>query len=99
MRELHPSGEGELFVESIRSQEPEVNVERKLWHHRNRSGDIITVEITPHGIDYFGKPCMQVIINDVTERLRLEKELALQHRLRAAADHGGRIGRPGAGAV
>ena len=82
MRELHPSGEGELFVESIRSQEPEVNVERKLWHHRNRSGDIITVEITPHRIDYFGKPCMQVIINDVTERLRLEKELALQHRLK-----------------
>jgi PAS domain S-box-containing protein len=82
MRELHPSGEGELFVESIRSQEPEVNVERKLWHHCNRSGEMITVEITPHRIEYFGKPCMQVIINDVTERLRLEKELALQHRLK-----------------
>jgi PAS domain S-box-containing protein len=82
MRELHPSGEGELFVESIRSREPEVNVERKLWHHCNRSGELITVEITPHRIDYFGKPCMQVIINDVTERIRLEKELALQHRLK-----------------
>jgi PAS domain S-box-containing protein len=82
MRDLHPSGESELFVESIRSQEPEVNVERKLWHHCNRSGELITVEITPHRIDYFGKPCMQVIINDVTERVRLEKELALQHRLK-----------------
>ncbi len=82
MRELHPLGEAELFVDSIRSQAPEVNVERKLWHHCTRSGDIITVEITPHRIDYFGKPCMQVIINDVTERIRLEKELALQHRLK-----------------
>ncbi len=33
-------------------------------------------------MDYFGKPCMQVIVNDVTERIRLEKELALQHKLR-----------------
>jgi PAS domain S-box-containing protein len=82
MRGLHPSGETDLFVESIRSQEPEINVERKLWHHCTKSGAVITVEITPHRIDYFGKPCMQVIINDVTERLRLEKELALQHRLK-----------------
>jgi PAS domain S-box-containing protein len=82
MRGLHPSGEADLFVESIRSQEPEVNVERKLWHHCTKSADVITVEITPHRIDYFGKPCMQVIINDVTERIRLEKELALQHRLK-----------------
>jgi len=36
------------------------------------------VEITSHLIDYFGKMSMQVIINDVTERVRLEKELALQ---------------------
>jgi PAS domain S-box-containing protein len=82
MRDLHPSGEAELFVETIRSQEPEVNVERKLWHHGNKSGGTIIVEITPHRIDYFGKPCMQVIINDVTERIRLEKELALQQRLK-----------------
>jgi signal transduction histidine kinase len=40
------------------------------------------VEITSHLIDYFGKPCMQIIINDVTERIRLEKELALQQRLK-----------------
>jgi PAS domain S-box-containing protein len=82
MRGLHTSGEADLFVESIRSQEPEVNVERKLWHHSTKSADVITVEITPHRIDYFGKPCMQVIINDVTERIRLEKELALQHKLK-----------------
>jgi len=82
MWDLHPSGDAELFVEDIRSQAPELTVERKLWHHCNKAGDTITVEITPHRIDYFGKPCMQVIINDVTERVRLEKELALQQRLK-----------------
>jgi PAS domain S-box-containing protein len=82
MLDLHPSEEAGLFVENIRSPQPEVSVERKLWHHSNKSGNTIIVEITPHRIDYFGKPCMQVIINDVTERIRLEKELAMQHRLK-----------------
>ena len=82
MRDLHPAGEAEQLVESIRDPVAMVAVERKLWHHRNRSGETIIVEITPHRIDYFGKLCMQVIINDVTDRLRLEKELALQQRLK-----------------
>jgi len=43
---------------------------------------MMVVEITSHLIDYFGKMCMQVIINDVTERIRLEKELALQQKLK-----------------
>jgi len=54
----------------------------KLWHHHKKGGDVMVVEITSHLIDYFGKMCMQVIINDVTERIRLEKELALQQKLK-----------------
>jgi PAS domain S-box-containing protein len=77
MRDLHPPGEAEAFMESL--QYPAAP---KLWHHCNRRGDIMIVEITSHLIDYFGKICMQVIINDVTDRIRLEKELALQHRLK-----------------
>jgi PAS domain S-box-containing protein len=80
MRDLHPEGEAESFLDGIRH--PAVGRERRLWHHRNKSGVLITVEITSHRIDYFGKPCMQVIVNDVTERVRLEKELALQQRLK-----------------
>ena len=99
MRDLHPSGEAELFVESIRSQEPEVNVERKLWHHGNKSGSIIIVEITPHRIDYFGKPCMQVIINDVTGADTARKRIGLTAAAQAAANNGGSIGCAGAGAV
>ncbi|HWB92507.1 MAG TPA: PAS domain S-box protein [Puia sp.] len=80
MKDLHPGDEVELFLDGIRH--PVAGVERQLWHHRNRSGAVMIVEITGHRIDYFGKPCMQVIVNDVTERVRLEKELALQQRLK-----------------
>ena len=81
MRDLHTEGEADLFLDSIRHPGRGPG-ERRLWHHRNKSGVFIIVEITSHRIDYFGKLCMQVIINDVTERVRLEKELALQHRLK-----------------
>jgi PAS domain S-box-containing protein len=82
MRDLHPTGEAELFLESIRNPAPVITGERRVWHHRNKSGVLIIVEVTSHRIDYFGKLCIQVIINDVTERVRLEKELALQQRLK-----------------
>src|SRR5579872_4073087 len=81
MCDLHPPGEAELFVESIKAPGGMVG-ERRLWHHRAKAGNNMIVEITSHLIDYFGKLCMQVIINDVTERVRLEKELALQQRLK-----------------
>ena len=82
MRDLHIEGEAEVFLETIRHSGSVTPSERRLWHHRNKSGVLIIVEITSHRIDYFGKLCMQVIINDVTERVRLEKELALQQRLK-----------------
>ena len=82
MRDLHIDGEAEVFLETIKHSGPVTPSERRLWHHRNKSGVLIIVEITSHRIDYFGKLCMQVIINDVTERVRLEKELALQQRLK-----------------
>ncbi len=82
MRDLHIEGEAEVFLETIKHSGAVTPSERRLWHHRNKSGVLIIVEITSHRIDYFGKLCMQVIINDVTERVRLEKELALQQRLK-----------------
>ena len=82
MRDLHTDGEAEFFLESIRQPGQVTPNDRRLWHHRNKSGVLIIVEITSHRIDYFGKLCMQVIVNDVTERVRLEKELALQQRLK-----------------
>jgi len=82
MRNLHPAGEAEEFIDSMGSLITIPSIERKFWHHTNKFGGLMIVEITSHLIDYFGKISMQVIINDVTERVRLEKELALQQKLK-----------------
>lgn len=52
----------------------------KLWRHRAKNGEIILVEVTWYQIDYFGKTAIQVQIKDVTEKIMLEKELAVQQR-------------------
>jgi PAS domain S-box-containing protein len=92
MRDLHPLGEVEAFMESLKRLEgmravgnhrpSRRSVAPKLWHHCNKQGGMMVVEVTSHLMDYFGKICIQVIINDVTERIRLEKELARQQKLK-----------------
>ena len=82
MLDLHPSEEAAELLSGMRSPVMMQKMKRKLWHHINKSGAVLIVEITSHLIDYYGKMSMQVIINDVTERIRLEKELARQQRLK-----------------
>jgi PAS domain S-box-containing protein len=82
MRDLHPEEEVAEFMAAMRRESGAHVPERKLWHHCNKYGELMIVEITSLLIDYFGKISMQVIVNDVTERIRLEKELALQQKLK-----------------
>jgi PAS domain S-box-containing protein len=83
MRDLYSPGEAEQFMESLKREAGALaSATPKLWHHCDKWGGIMTVEVTSHPMDYFGKPCMQAIVNDVTERIRLEMELALQHKLK-----------------
>ena len=83
MREVHSPGEAEQFMEFLRLVgEGRVMEGTRLWHHLNKWGGVMVVEATSHPMDYFGKSCLQVIINDVTERVRLEKELAMQQKLK-----------------
>lgn len=52
--------------------------QEKLWKHRKKNGDTIIIEFTYYPINYFGRTAMQAQVNDITESLRLENELALQ---------------------
>jgi PAS domain S-box-containing protein len=82
MKDIHLNGNGHEFLGTLKRQGIVQAFEKKLWQHANKRGDVMIVEITSHMIDYLGKMSMQVIINDVTERIRLEKELAVQQKLK-----------------
>ncbi|MEP6677350.1 MAG: response regulator [Ferruginibacter sp.] len=53
-----------------------------LWRHRKKNGDIMMVEVTFYKIDYLGRIAIQAQINDVTEKISLEKELLEQQKIR-----------------
>jgi PAS domain S-box-containing protein len=82
MKDLHPPEDVDEFLETLKNPAVGQAIGRKLWHHNNKRGGLMIVEITSHLVNYFGRMSMQVIINDVTERVRLEKELAQQQKLK-----------------
>ncbi|MGZ5189442.1 MAG: response regulator [Flavisolibacter sp.] len=72
-----------LSLEDIREDEEDIleissSGETKFWRHRKKNRDIIIVELSSYPINYFGATAMQAQVNDITHKLRLEKELNLQ---------------------
>lgn len=51
------------------------NQPRDLWSHFKKSGEEMIVEFTSYPINYFGRTALQIQVNDITEQIRLEKEL------------------------
>ena len=58
-----------------------------VWRHRRRDGSLIEVEISTHDLLFDGRPALHSALLDVTERLRMEREvrrlnLDLEERVR-----------------
>jgi two-component system sensor histidine kinase UhpB len=51
------------------------NPPRDLWSHFKKNGEEMIVEFTSYPIDYFGRTALQIQVHDITEQIRLEKEL------------------------
>lgn len=51
------------------------NQPRDLWSHFKKNGEEMIIEFTSYPINYFGRTALQIQVNDVTEQIRLEKEL------------------------
>jgi PAS domain S-box-containing protein len=56
-------------------------IKKEVWKHLKKNGDTIFVEIASHNIDYMNRRAVLALANDVTERIRLEKELHEQRVL------------------
>lgn len=44
------------------------------WRHIKKNGAVIEVEITSHDLDFMGREAKLVLVNDITERLRAERQ-------------------------
>src|SRR5438105_4600146 len=53
------------------------------WRHRKKDGTLIEVETGGQGITFAGRRAEQVVINDVTERKRLEEQFRQAQKMEA----------------
>ncbi|HET9835676.1 MAG TPA: PAS domain S-box protein, partial [Rhodanobacteraceae bacterium] len=76
--DIRPAGENE-HLESVRSTGRSGHRNLGIWKHRKKDGTLIDVEITSDDIVFQGKQSRLVLINDVTERNRIEAAWRLSH--------------------
>jgi diguanylate cyclase (GGDEF)-like protein/PAS domain S-box-containing protein len=48
------------------------------WRHRRKNGSYIQVDMASHSIEFQGRPCSFVLVQDVTERQKLHEQLVHQ---------------------
>jgi two-component system, NarL family, sensor histidine kinase UhpB len=57
-----------------------VGMPERLWKHKTKNGGIILVEGFYYPIKYFGKTAMQMQVNDVTEKITMERKIELNRK-------------------
>ncbi|MEN3363238.1 MAG: hypothetical protein V7606_512, partial [Burkholderiales bacterium] len=63
-------------LHQVVASDPQERKTQGLWRHLKKDGSLIDVEVVDHAIDFNGKAAGLVLANDVTERLRTQRELA-----------------------
>jgi PAS domain S-box-containing protein len=54
-----------------------------MWRHRKKDGTVIFVEITSHVLNFAGRRAELVMVNDVSDRKRLEDQLRHSQKMEA----------------
>jgi PAS domain S-box-containing protein len=78
--DLRPPEDVPALREFLRSA-PMVFHRAGVWRHRTKAGDVLSVEISGHTIQWEGRVAELVVVNDITERQRAEEVLAQRARL------------------
>lgn len=74
--DIKPEDEFELVKEMVKKVDTEV-VNIGVFRHRKKNNEVIKVEIIRHEIIYEGKRAKLVLVNDVTEKLKIEEEIKI----------------------
>jgi PAS domain S-box-containing protein len=74
--DIRPEKDQENFLHHMDELRNNPDTDQKYWRHVKKNGEIITVEVTAHFIDYNNRKARMAVIMDVTEKLKVEEKLA-----------------------
>jgi two-component system sensor histidine kinase UhpB len=78
IKDFRPPEDVGKLVNEVRQSDPVIN--RVLSRHIKKDGTLMNCEVTFYPISYFGKSAVQSQVNDITDKVKLEKELAQQRK-------------------
>ncbi len=73
IQDLRPPEDVPAMMAVLATSQP-VYENRGHWRHTKKSGEVIEVEITAHGLELAGRPACMILARDVTARRRAEAE-------------------------
>ena len=57
----------------LKAFEDKSNYRQRVWRHRKKNGDLVTVRIDSFNLDFDGRAARLAVIEDLTERTRVEE--------------------------
>jgi len=75
IKDIRPEEEIPKLLENIETHN-DIYQTSGNWRHRKKNGEIIYVQIASHETRFNGRPARHVLVNDVTELVRINKELS-----------------------
>lgn len=72
--DIRPDEDASRLMKYMQTNRPILN-HSGVWRHRTKDGEIISVDVTTHALDFRGHRSALVMAQDVTERVRLEQQL------------------------
>jgi PAS domain S-box-containing protein len=90
--DIQPAEDVPALLDSVGSVLPGSNYRASgPWRHVRKDGSIISAEVSTHELEFDGRPARLVLAIDVTERRRLEAQLAEATRMEAMGHLAGGI--------
>ena len=73
LNDLRPTSEISTINKTQILESSYGHVNKKLWPHKKKNGELMYMNITSNLIDYNGKSCVLTLLDDVTEKLKAEE--------------------------